>query len=165
MKNISKLICVICALFFLSICTLGCEDTSMQSHENSNNNESVNEIEQENNASQILEEVDHSDPVMDLSYWKIRFKVRNISSEPINTVSLIINKLDEQGDILSTTYPQNPNVIEPGQAIWFECLVNVDEKADSVQVAGFNCYQGDKTSGNKGSFIDGILEGKIVQLR
>lgn len=73
-------------------------------------------------------------------YFKFYFKVRNISDIPIKTVTINVDVLDEFGDIVDTTHPQEPATIEPGQALVFDCITKNERGAVEATVSSYSLY-------------------------
>ena len=90
----------------------------------------------------------------DYGYYHTSFTVRNDGTSTVNTISLMIKELDEEGNVIGSTYPQDPTPIEPGQSIAISGIHK--EGAYSVQVYGYTYYIGESTSGQfiQGKFSD-----------
>lgn len=73
-------------------------------------------------------------------YHDFYFKVKNISSVAVNTITININILDKDGDIADTTHPQEPATLEPGQAIYIEALNDGSRGAVAAVVDSYSLY-------------------------
>jgi len=80
----------------------------------------------------------------DNGFWKTIFTVKNNTSEPINTISLVINELDANGNIIGTTYPQDPSVVQPGQTINLNALHKDSTGIVSVKATSVNYTAGEE---------------------
>lgn len=76
----------------------------------------------------------------DSEYTTANFTIKNNTSGDINTITLNINILDENGDIISTTHPQESSVVSPNQSITLEALA--EKGAYAFQVYGYSYYEG-----------------------
>lgn len=60
------------------------------------------------------------------------FQVKNCTDKTINTISLNTNFLDEDGNIVSNSYPQKEATVKPGQSIVMEAMVETGEATSVV---------------------------------
>ncbi len=72
--------------------------------------------------------------------------VKNNTDKTINTITVSMIMLDDKGNICSTTYPQMPNRIEPGQSITIDGLTDLKE-AKYFTVDNFSYFEGDRPDG------------------
>lgn len=73
-------------------------------------------------------------------YITANFTVQNNTDIDINTLTININILDQEGNIISTTHPQEGSVVSPGQNITIEALVEVG--AYALQLDGYSYFEG-----------------------
>lgn len=73
-------------------------------------------------------------------YSSYYFKVRNISDVPICFTTINIDILDEYGDIVDTTHPQEPSTIQSGQAIRIDFLISPTVKEQGAVAATVSSY-------------------------
>lgn len=71
------------------------------------------------------------------------FVAKNISNKAINTVTLFIDLIDKDGNIISNTYPQKSSRIAPGQSITFTGLYSENYDVASIRVGKYSCYDDD----------------------
>lgn len=69
-------------------------------------------------------------------YYLISFKVTNGTSQSIDTLTINISFLDENGDIIDNSYPQVPDVVQPGQSINIEGIVEANSEIKYTSVTG-----------------------------
>lgn len=94
-------------------------------------------------------------------YTEFYFKVRNTSDIAVHTISINIDILDENGDIVDTTHPQKPSILQPGQAIIIDAIVKNDRGGVSAIVSSYSLYtidgdyaQGRISNSAKVEFVD-----------
>lgn len=87
-------------------------------------------------------------------FWTTSFKVKNNTDSPINTLTLTVQELDNNGDIVNTTSPQEGTVIvKPGQSITMEGIHADDKGIKTVKVVGFDYVEGEDPE--SASFVQG----------
>lgn len=91
----------------------------------------------QNDLKVIAAEVDS----IEYGWCNFHFVIENCSDESIHTVSLNISLLDDNGNIVSTTYPQIPSTIKPGQSAAIDTCIE-EGKAYSAVVDGYSYYNG-----------------------
>jgi len=92
------------------------------------------------NNKNVIEVVDGGYDGFSYGYHHFYFKVRNISRDDINTVRININILDDNGDIVNTTHPQEQATLKPGQSICIEALAEDSRGAVAVVVDSYSLY-------------------------
>lgn len=73
------------------------------------------------------------------------FKAKNASSFAVDCLTLDVCLLDENGNIVDTTYPQEQVVVEPGQSIVVDALVDEGAGARVAKVTGYSFWNSDGT--------------------
>ena len=98
-------------------------------------------------------------------YTEFYFKVRNVSDVAVHTISINIDILDEYGDIIDTTHPQEPSTLQPGQALIIDALTKNDRGGVSAIVSSYSLYtidgeyaRGRITESAKVEFDDVVIE-------
>lgn len=66
------------------------------------------------------------------------FKVRNISDEPVHTITIDVDILDEFGDIVDSTHPQESSTLQPGQALNIDCITANDRGGIAAIVSSYS---------------------------
>lgn len=84
-------------------------------------------------------------------YTEFYFKVRNVSDVPIHTVTISIDVLDEYGDIVYTTHPQESSTLKPGQAINIDGRVENDRDGVAAIVSSYSLMTMD------GAYVEGRI--------
>lgn len=74
------------------------------------------------------------------NYIEFYFKIRNVSDVPVHTISINIDILDEYGDIVDTTYPQEPSTLQPGQALNIDGIIKNDRGGVAAIVSSYSLY-------------------------
>lgn len=74
----------------------------------------------------------------DCGYANFSFKATNLTSFAIDCVTLNICLLDESGNIVESTYPQEQVVVDPGQSLVVDALVDEAVGAYSAKVTGYS---------------------------
>lgn len=80
----------------------------------------------------------------EFGYYLISFKVTNETSQSINTIEINMSFLDENGDIIDNSYPQVPDVVQPGQSINIEGIVEAVSDIKYASVTGVTYYGADE---------------------
>lgn len=91
----------------------------------------------------------------DNSYHCFSFTVKNCTESVINSVGLNVNLLNESGDIVGTTYPQEPSRLQSGQSIVIDCLCEETLGACCAVVDGYSYYCDDE-------YFEGYVENAPV---
>ena len=78
------------------------------------------------------------------SYKEFSFTVKNNFSETINNLTLNINFLDDDGNIIGSTHPQESSRVRSNQGITISALIDSADGAASCVVDGYSFYYGDK---------------------
>lgn len=86
---------------------------------------------------------------VEFGYSCVYYKVTNCTDININTITLNISFYDKNGDIVNGSFPQMPNVVQPGQSIVFEGMVKVGEGAYSATADGYSFYD------ENGNYVQG----------
>lgn len=97
----------------------------------------------ENNNSDI-QIIDSYYDGIDYNYHKFSFTAKNNTNEEINTLTLAINLLDKNGNIVSTTYPQNSTRLKPGQSIIMDASAKTNSDVCSAVVERYSYYYNDE---------------------
>ena len=138
MKN--KILLFVCVLNVMFLMACGSE-TNLQT-ETSETTNKIDEIQDETSEqdSSIVElsQVEVGD-VEESGYRYYYIYVKNLSDEPVNTVSISVSYLDEKGNIVDSSYPQMPVRVLPGQIIAVDGLVE-EGTAHSMTVDSYSCY-------------------------
>ena len=79
--------------------------------------------------------------------------IKNNGDKTINTLTVNFIALDSEGNICTTTYPQIPNRIEPGQTVKMDALTD-NENVEYFTVDGYSYYVGEDTNGE---YVDGLF--------
>lgn len=77
-------------------------------------------------------------------FYSVSFKVRNLTSQSIHSISINMSFLDENGDIIAHSYPQVPDVVQPGQAVNIEGTADASNEIKYVSVTGVSYDGADK---------------------
>lgn len=137
---------------------VGCSNTTKEnSSEISNEQTSTTEGIKENSKTHDskLEYVSSEVEPPEGGYVKSKFVVKNNTKDTINTISLVINELDKEGNIGNVTYPQEPTKVKPGQTITIEGI-HEEGKVSSVELVSFDYYNSNEEF-IEGDFPEGIL--------
>ena len=78
------------------------------------------------------------------TYKEFSFTVKNNTSETINTLTLDINFLDSDGNIIGSTHPQESTRVKPDQGITISALTDSADGAASCVVEGYSFYCNDE---------------------
>lgn len=81
----------------------------------------------------------------DYGFANFSFKAKNASSFAVDCLTLDVCLLDENGDIVDATYPQEQVVVEPGQSIVVDALVDESAGACAAKVTGYSFWNSDGT--------------------
>ena len=93
-------------------------------------------------------------------YAHFSFVAKNISDKAINTLTLNIELLDKDGNIILNTYPQKSSRVSPGQSITFEGLYAENANVSSIRVGGYSCYD------DSDNYLKGFLdEGFVINVQ
>lgn len=76
----------------------------------------------ESDSALVVEKAEFENAETPDGFSKIYITVRNQSGEDGTIVNIIVDFIDENGDILSTTYPQYGSVLEDGQSCRMEAM-------------------------------------------
>ena len=96
-------------------------------------------------------------------YVSTCFTVKNNTDKIINTITLDISELDENHNIIGTTYPQKPNNLSPSQTIKIDCIHRDDIGVKYLKVDGYNySVYDDKTDTGMGEHKKGKFKENIV---
>lgn len=134
-KNVKAMTLIIVAILMVSITACGSSNTSDESVVNTS---LIQEV------AVALEITDaHYDGLDEYYYHCFSFTVKNCTDEVINTVSIDINFLDENGNIVGTSYPQESSRLQPEQTMVMDCLCEEALGAYSAVVDGYSYYCGD----------------------
>lgn len=91
-------------------------------------------------------------------YIDAYFTVKNNTGNDINTLTLNIKELDENGNIISTTHPQEGIVISDGQNVTISAVVKSDTYA--LQLDSYSYYEGSELN----NYISGRFDKNIEKL-
>ncbi|WP_195269293.1 FxLYD domain-containing protein [Eubacterium sp. 1001713B170207_170306_E7] len=75
-------------------------------------------------------------------YWNTSFTMKNNTDSPVNTICVILNELDKDGNIIGTTYPLDPSIVEPGQTVKVKCTHKDDTGIASVKAVEVHYQKG-----------------------
>lgn len=101
----------------LSLSLVGCSNTAKESNSGTSNEKtSTTESNQDKSKTQTsnLECVSSEVKPPADGYIESKFVIKNNTNDTINTISLVINELDKEGNILNVTSPQEPTKVKPG---------------------------------------------------
>lgn len=126
-KKIIVLLVVITSVFFLAGCG------------NSNSTAKTKEVQ---NIELVGQEVtEHTAS----GYWYTSFTMKNNTDTSVNTICVILNELDKDGNIIGTTYPLDPSIVEPGQTVKVKCTHKDDKGIVSVKAVQVHYQEGTET--------------------
>lgn len=138
MRN--KLLLFVCVLNVMFL--MACGSAANLKTETSETTDIIDEIQDETSKqdSSILElsyvEVGDVEEGVFRNYY---IYVKNLSDEPVNTVSISVSYLDESGNIVDSSYPQVPVRVLPGQTLAVDGLAE-EGTAHSMTVDSYSCY-------------------------
>lgn len=78
------------------------------------------------------------------NYKEFSFTAKNNTSETINNLTLDINFLDSDGNIIGSTHPQESTRVKPDQGITISALTDSADGAASCVVDGYSFYCNDE---------------------
>lgn len=78
------------------------------------------------------------------NYKEFSFTAKNNTSETINNLTLDINFLDSDGNIIGSTHPQESTRVKPDQGITISALTDSADGAASCVVEGYSFYCNDE---------------------
>ncbi|WP_373102847.1 FxLYD domain-containing protein [Blautia obeum] len=78
------------------------------------------------------------------NYKEFSFTAKNNTSEIINNLTLDINFLDSDGNIIGSTHPQESTRVKPDQGITISALTDSADGAASCVVDGYSYYYNDE---------------------
>ena len=81
---------------------------------------------------------------MKLDYKEFSFTAKNNTSETINNLTLDINFLDSDGNIIGSTHPQESTRVKPDQGITISALTDSADGVASCVVDGYSFYCNDE---------------------
>lgn len=73
-------------------------------------------------------------------FTEFYFKVRNVSDVAVHTIGIDIDILDESGDIVDTTHPQEASTLQPGQALVIDAIIKNDRGGVAAIVSSYSLY-------------------------
>lgn len=92
-------------------------------------------------------------------YIESKFVIKNNTKDTINTISLVINELDKDGNIVDVTSPQEPTKVKAGQTITMRGT-HKEGEVSSAELVSFSYYD------SKGEYIEGDFpEGITVNMK
>ena len=74
------------------------------------------------------------------NYITVYLSLKNLTGQTIHTTTLNICFTDEKGNVIDTTYPQQPERIKPDKSIVFSALIRKEMKPYAVYVDKVNYY-------------------------
>ena len=140
MKRILAIVSCMAMLF----CFVGCGGNETNGGENTSVEKSEKVSEEETGI-----EITESEIVSrEYGFWTVVFKIKNTGSVPIGDVSLDVEELDANGDILNMTYPWTEAVLDPGQSISVETVFEDNIGIKTIEITGYEYYIGEAEDGN-----------------
>lgn len=137
LKNHDSIVCPHCGEQFGTYETIGSDNPS-----------------KDENQSNDIVIIDQQATGTEYGYSYADFTVKNNSAQKIHTLTLNIKILDKQSVVISTTHPQDPVVLDPGESIVIEAMA--EEGAYSMKLDGYSFYTGTDFDGEyiQGHFSD-----------
>lgn len=86
------------------------------------------------------------------------YTVKNISSDTIYHVSLAINLLDKDNNIISTTYPLYSGRLQSGQSVDIPCLCSIEDGAVKVKADSCAFWKSEDGTSHENIFLDHVEE-------
>lgn len=142
----------------LSVGMVGCGNNEIEMQEPQVQQEENSEFNEYNILSFSEIEVDEKPVFDDSTYINFNCDVTNNSDKIIKTVTVYFSFYDENGNILSSTYPQDPNSILSNQSFNITGLYD-SAKYDvkEIKVTGYSYYIGD-------NYYQVDLVGEVVEV-
>lgn len=142
----------------LSVGMVGCGNNETEIQESQVKQEENSEFNEYNILSFSEIEVDEKPIFDDSTYIHFNCDVTNNSDKTIKTVTVYFSFYDENGNILSSTYPQDPNSILSNQSFNITGLYDsVEYDVKEIKVTGYSYYIGD-------NYYQVDLVGEVVEV-
>lgn len=146
----------------LSLSLVGCSNTAKENNSGTSNEKTSttenNQGKSETQSSNLECVSSEVKPPAD-GYIESKFVIKNNTNDTINTISLVINELDKEGNILNVTSPQEPTKVKSGQTIAIKGT-HEEGETSKVELISYSYYD------SKGDYIEeDFPEGIIVNMK
>lgn len=133
-----KTVMLICCIGIITSVISGCGNS-----ENSNPKLASTEDTETKTGDFNIKVVDASYNGIENDYHNFSFTVMNNTDKVIHTITININIMDKDRNIISTTHPQESSRLNPGKNITIEALAEKELNAYYAVVDGYSYYCGE----------------------